>query len=151
MQDFSSFQSDNFWKTKKLELFLERWLHSVECDRMSIISELQDQYQPNTPRLGVSSMRYAGLCTTWYREVNLFRIFMIFVSWITKQEEYCLSPASILTFKYQSIVNLFRIFVPFISLASVGKKNAVCLLLEFWPPSINPFLMIRRLNAHPIW
>ena len=28
---------------------------------MSILSELQDQYQPNILRLGVSSMRYAGI------------------------------------------------------------------------------------------
>ena len=28
---------------------------------MSILSESQDQYQPNIPRLGVSSMRYAGI------------------------------------------------------------------------------------------
>ena len=28
---------------------------------MFILSESQDQYQPNIPRLGVSSMRYAGI------------------------------------------------------------------------------------------
>ena len=28
---------------------------------MSILSQSQDQYQPNIPRLGVSSMRYAGI------------------------------------------------------------------------------------------
>ena len=28
---------------------------------MSILSVLQDQYQPNIPRLDVSSMRYAGI------------------------------------------------------------------------------------------
>ena len=28
---------------------------------MLILSELQDQYQPNIPRLDVSSMRYAGI------------------------------------------------------------------------------------------
>ena len=43
--------------------------------------------------------------STWYREVNIFRIFMIFVSWIKGQEEYCLSPARILISKYQSIVD----------------------------------------------
>ena len=45
----------------KLEVFLEGSLHSIESDRMSILSELQDQYQPKIPRLGVSSMRYAGI------------------------------------------------------------------------------------------
>ena len=28
---------------------------------MLILPELQDQHQPNIPRLGVSSMRYAGI------------------------------------------------------------------------------------------
>ena len=44
-------------------------------------------------------------CSTWYREVNMFRIFMICVSWINGQEEYCLSCAQILTSRYQSIVD----------------------------------------------
>ena len=34
----------------------------------------------------------------------MFRIFVIFVSWINGQEEYCLSSAQILTSRYQSIV-----------------------------------------------
>ena len=34
----------------------------------------------------------------------MFRIFVIFVSWINGQEEYCLSSAQILT-NYQSIVD----------------------------------------------
>ena len=42
-------------------MFLEGLLHSIESDRMLILSELQDQYQPNIPRLDVSSMRYAGV------------------------------------------------------------------------------------------
>ena len=35
----------------------------------------------------------------------MFRIFMIFVSWINGQEEHCVSSAQILTSKYQSIVD----------------------------------------------
>ena len=35
----------------------------------------------------------------------MFKIFMIFVSWINGQEEYCLSSARILTSRYQSIVD----------------------------------------------
>ena len=35
----------------------------------------------------------------------MFRIFVIFVSWINGQEEYCLSSAQILTCRYQSIVD----------------------------------------------
>ena len=35
----------------------------------------------------------------------MFRIFVIFVSWINGQEEYCLSSGLILNSKYQSIVD----------------------------------------------
>ena len=42
---------------------------------------------------------------TWYREVNIFRVFVTFISWINRQEEHCLSSAQILTSKYQSIVD----------------------------------------------
>ena len=35
----------------------------------------------------------------------MFRIFVIFVSWINGQEDYCLSSARILTSRYQSIVD----------------------------------------------
>ena len=35
----------------------------------------------------------------------MFRIFVTFVSWISEQEEYCLSSAQILTSRYQSIVD----------------------------------------------
>ena len=39
-----------------------------------------------------------------------------------------------------------------LSLGSTSKKNTVCLLLELWPPSVNPELMIEcKLNPHPIW
>ena len=40
------------------------------------------------------------LCTTWFIEVNLYRILMPFVHRINRQEEYCLSLARILTSKY---------------------------------------------------
>ena len=45
----------------KLEVFLEGRLHSIESDRMLILFESQDQYQPKIPGLDVSSMRYAGI------------------------------------------------------------------------------------------
>ena len=35
------------------------------------------------------------LCMTWYIQVNIVRIFKIFVSWINGQEEYCPSSARI--------------------------------------------------------
>ena len=74
---------------------------------MSILSELQDQYQPNTPRLGVSSMRYAG----------------------TVHDVVHSSPS----FQDPHALCLWD---------QIGKKNTVCLLLEFCPPGINPLLMI---------
>ena len=42
---------------------------------------------------------------TWYREVNMFRVSVTFVSWINKQKEHRLSSAQILTSRYQSIVD----------------------------------------------
>ena len=45
----------------KLEVFLERLLHSIVFDRMSILSELQDRCRPNIPRLDVSSMHCARI------------------------------------------------------------------------------------------
>ena len=42
---------------------------------------------------------------TWYREVNIFRVFVTFISWINRQEEHRLSSAQILTSRYQSIVD----------------------------------------------
>ena len=35
----------------------------------------------------------------------MFKIFMIFVSWINEQKKYCLSSAQILTSRYQSRVD----------------------------------------------
>ena len=45
------------------------------------------------------------LRSTWCREVNMFRVFVTFVSWINRQEEHRLSSAQILTSRYQSIVD----------------------------------------------
>ena len=77
----------------KLEVFLEGRLHSIESDRMLILFELQDYYQPKIPRLDVSSKHCASICSTWYREVNMCKILMPFVSGINRQKEYCLSLA----------------------------------------------------------
>ena len=43
--------------------------------------------------------------STWYREVNMFRVSVTFISWIHRQEEHRLSSAQILTSRYQSIVD----------------------------------------------
>ena len=48
-------------------------------------------------------------------------------------------------------VNLVRILVTFVPrINSPSTKNTVCLLLKFWPPGINPELMMEcELIAHP--
>ena len=39
-----------------------------------------------------------------------------------------------------------------LSIGSTGRKNTVCRLLKFWPPGINPELMMEsKLIAHPTW
>ena len=63
---------------------------------MLILSELQDQYQPNIPRLDVSSMRYAGIVHDVVHSSQSF-------------QDLC----------------------ALLSLGSIGKRNTVCLLLEF--------------------
>ena len=40
----------------------------------------------------------------------------------------------------------------FLSMGSTNRKNTVCRLLKFWPPGINPELMMEcKLIAHPTW
>ena len=46
---------------------------------------------------------------TWYREINIFRVSVTFISWINKQEEHRLPSARILTSRYQSIVDRVKI------------------------------------------
>ena len=90
----------------KLDVFLEEWLHSIESEKMSILT--------------ASWCLFHALCT------------------------YCARRG---TFKSISWGSLWLL-----SLGSTGRKNTVCLLLEFWPPGIDPELMKEwRLNAHPIW
>ena len=73
---------------------------------MLILSELQDQYQPNIPRLDVSSMHCASIVhDVVHSSQSLSGSLMPFVSGIHKQKEYCLSLALILTSRYQSIVD----------------------------------------------
>ena len=122
MYAFSNKTSPVFSLTKlleynKLEMFLEGWLHSIESYRMLILSELQDQYQPN---FTAPWCFFHALC------------------------KYCARRGTEKSIFSGSLCSL--------SLGSIGKKNTVCLLLEFWPPSINPLLMIEwRFNAHPLW
>ena len=44
-------------------------------------------------------------CETWYSVVDILWIFVIFFSWINRQEEHRLSSAQILTSRYQSIAD----------------------------------------------
>ena len=48
---------------------------------MLILSELQDQYQPNIPRLGVSSMRYAGIVHDVVHSSQSFQDLCDFCPW----------------------------------------------------------------------
>ena len=45
----------------KLEVFLEGWLHSIESDRMLILFESKNEYQPKISRLDASSMHCARI------------------------------------------------------------------------------------------
>ena len=62
---------------------------------MSILSESQDQYRPKKKRLGVSSMRYAGIVHDVVHSSQSFQDLdaLLFVSGINGQKEYCLSLA----------------------------------------------------------
>ena len=76
--------------------------------------------------------------STWYREVNMFRIFLILVSWINGQEEYCLSSAWILTSRYQSIVDN-RVKID----ACVLRAPLPALTVRFWGAPRGEHLSIR--------
>ena len=55
--------------------------------------ESQDQYQPNIPRLDVSSMRCAGIVHDVVHSSQSFQDLDALCLWIDGQEEYCLSLA----------------------------------------------------------
>ena len=77
----------------KLEVFLEGKLHSIESDRMSILSNRKININPKYRVLMFLPSTVQVLCSTWYREVNRCKILMLFVSRINRQEEYSLSLA----------------------------------------------------------
>ena len=97
------FSISQLLKCNRLEVSLEK-MHSILSDRTSILLCSKDQYQAKKQRLDASSMHCACI-ETWYREVNIFRISVTFISWINKQEEHRLSSAQIFTSRYQSIVD----------------------------------------------
>ena len=105
IQNFSSFQSHNFWNAISWKCSLkDDCIRSCLTECQSLCSRkvnINPKYHVLMPLpCTVHIMRLM-----WYREVNMFRMFMIFVSWISGQEEYCLSSAQILTSRYQSIVD----------------------------------------------
>ena len=105
IQNFSSLHSHNFWNTISWKCSLKD-----NCIRSCLIEchPLFDRKINIDPEYCVLMFLPCAVHvsrSTWYREVNMFRIFMIFVSWINRQEEHCLSSAQILTSKYQSIVD----------------------------------------------
>ena len=84
----------------KLEVFLEGSMHSIVSDRTSNPLNRKININPIYRVLMFRPCTVHVSRSTWYREVNMFRIFMIFVSWINGQEEYCLSSTQILTSRY---------------------------------------------------
>ena len=68
-------------------------IDSIVFDRMLILSESQDQYQPNIPRLDVSSMRYASIVHDVVHSSQSLQDLDALVSGINRQREYSLSLA----------------------------------------------------------
>ena len=58
---------------------------------MFILSELQDQYQPNIPRLGVSSLRYAGIVHDVVHSSQYYQDFCAPCPGINRKIEHCFS------------------------------------------------------------
>ena len=98
-------QSHNFWNTTTWKCSLEDNCIRSSLKECQSLSNRKININPKYRVLMFLPSTVAVLCMTWYREVNMFRIFMIFVSWINRQEEHRLSSAQILTSRYQSIVD----------------------------------------------
>ena len=105
LQLLSSFQSFNFqntmgWKCSSKNDCIRSCL--IECqsffDRKINIDPKYRVLMPFPCAAQVSR-------ETRYREVNIFKVSVTFISWINKQEEHRLSSAQIFTSKYQSIVD----------------------------------------------
>ena len=105
MQHFSSCQSFNFSNTMS-------WKCSLKNNYIrSCLIEPQSFFDSKINIDAKHRVLMPFPCTvqvsreTWYREVNIFRVFVTFISWINRQEEHRLSSAQILTSRYQSIVD----------------------------------------------
>ena len=95
---FSIFQ---LLECSRLEVSLEEKLHSIVFDRM--LFDRKINIDPKYRVLVPLPCTVHASRSTWYREVNVFRVSVTFISWINRQEEHCLSSAQILTSRYQSI------------------------------------------------
>ena len=58
------------WEYNKLEVFLEKWLHSIVSDRMSILLNSKININPEYRVLMPLPCIMQILCSTWYREVK---------------------------------------------------------------------------------
>ena len=79
-------------------------MHSIESDRMSILFQSQDQYQPTKPRLDVFPCTVQVSRTTWYRS-QYVQDLHDFWSLGSMGKKNTLSSAHIFTSRYQSIVD----------------------------------------------
>ena len=87
----------------KLGVCRKGWLRYIFFDRTSILSVEQNVYRPNIYRILVPFPLLLVRCKTWFGQVKLLRIFVIFIYGIHGCKEYCLSLlAQNLSFRYQS-------------------------------------------------
>ena len=103
VSDFSSYHPNNFQITSNWKCFVKD-----DCIRSSLRefwSFLNSKIYVNPMYCVLMSLPMQVLCTTKHIQVNLFRIVMLFVSGIYRQEEYCLFLARILTSRSESTVD----------------------------------------------
>ena len=86
-------------------MFIEEWLHSIESDRMWILSQSQYRCWSIYRVLMSFPCIVQLLCTTWYIQFNLVKLLVTIVHRIYRQKENCLSLARILTSRFWSRVD----------------------------------------------
>ena len=94
----------------------------------------------------------------WLHSIEFDRMSILFDEWLISTQNtaaWCFffpSTMQVLCTTWFFPVNLCGIFVLFVPGINGQQKNTVCLLLEFWPPNINPLLITEsRLKAHLMW
>ena len=121
---------------------------SSSLKELTLISWERDVFLPSFVLSGRPDLSRIGLGIGWagWKKLCLSSNFSFWLSnsFLHALCRYCARHG---TFK-----SIFSGSLWLLSIGSISRKNTVCLLLEFWPPGINPELMIEwRLNAHPIW